>query len=90
MNRMKKNGTAAKTLRFELFHATKQNSGWNCWDVEGCWWVRVGRIWEDDDKTLTSEDLCNKVSCKERNNCYFQIIFLPITLSTKIFLDWVP
>lgn len=50
----------------------------------------VGRIWEDDDKTVTSEDLCNKVSCKERNNCYFQIIFPPITLSTKIFLDWVP
>ena len=47
---MKKTGTAAQTPCFELFHAAKRNSGWNCGDIQGCQWKGGGdMLWEEGD-----------------------------------------
>lgn len=88
---MKKTGTTAKTLCFKLFHPAKRNSGWNCEEIQGCQWIGGGEDFEKRKIKLpaTSEDLCNKVNSKERNNWRFQIFFLLITLSTKISVDYV-
>lgn len=54
-------------------------------------WIGGGEDFEKRKIKLpaTSEDLCNKVNSKERNNWRFQIFFLLITLSTKISVDYV-